>query len=344
MSSFSKKYLDQIMIHPSIAWGISVCSEARGLQELWSRTRPELISQLKDSAIIQSAESSNRIEGVEIEKSRLKPLLMGHSKPRDRSEEEVLGYRKALDLIHSKNLEMTPDIIKKLHKIAQGGLVGDAGKWKTKDNEIIEFSNAGERKIRFQCTSAKETPRAIKNLCESYNSSMAEQKMPDLLLIANFILDFLCIHPFRDGNGRVSRLLTLMCLYQANYQIGRYISLERIIEESKTEYYEALKKSSLHWHENRHDLFPWWSFFLAHLRSGFQELKDRVELTPSGDTKINRVIQLIKDQSNEFKISDLLHLAPDLDREIVKKALAQMKKAKVIRQIGGGRASRWKII
>lgn len=342
MSSFSQAYLEQIMIHPSIAWSLSVCAEARGLQELWSRTRPELISQMKDSAMIQSAESSNRMEGVEIEKNRLKPLLMGKSKPRDRSEEEVLGYRKALDLIHKKTLEINPETIKKLHKIAQGGLVSDAGKWKTKDNEIIEFLRSGERKVRFQCTSAKGTPKAIQNLCDNYNQHIGRRQLPDLLVIANFIFDFLCIHPFRDGNGRVSRLLTLACLYQVNFQVGRYISLERIIEDSKIDYYDVLQKSSQNWHTDQHDLLPWWSFFLSHLSTAYQELKDRVELSPRGDTKTNMVRQLISDQVGEFKISDLLNLAPSLDREIVKKALARMKKERLIKLISSGRNSRWK--
>lgn len=344
MSSFSKAYLEQMTIHPSIAWSLSVCSEARALQELWARTRPELVLQLKDSALIQSAESSNRIEGVEIEKSRLKPLVLGHAKPQDRSEEEVFGYRKALDLIHKKKIEITPDAIKRLHKMAQGGLISDAGKWKSKDNEIIEFSKSGDRKIRFKCTSAKETPRAIKKLCENYNLNIVEQKIPELLVVANFILDFLCIHPFRDGNGRVSRLLTLACLYQINFQVGRYISLERIIEDSKLDYYEALKKSSFNWHKDSHDLFPWWSFFLSHIRSGYQELKERVELSPIGGTKTNLIRQSILEQVGEFQISEILNLNPDLDREIVKKTLTQMKKDKLILQMGRGRGSRWKLI
>lgn len=343
MSSFSKKYTDRLMIHPSIAWGLSLCSEARGMQELWSKTRPELIEQLKESAIIQSAESSNRLEGVEVEKNRLKPLLQGHSKPRDRSEEEVFGYRKALDLIHKKKLQISSETIQKLHKMAQGGLVSDAGQWKTKDNEIIEFLSNGEKKIRFRCTSAKATPAAIKSLCDHYNSQMENSRIPDLLIVANFIFDFLCIHPFRDGNGRVSRLLTLVCLYQANYQVGRFISLERIIENSKVDYYSSLGKSSEGWHEDSHDLFPWWSFFLSHVREGYQELKDRIDLTPKNSgTKMGRIQQLVLGQEEEFKISDIVELAPDLDREIIKKTLLQMKKNKLIEQIGAGRASRWR--
>lgn len=343
MSTLNKKYLSTVSLHPALVWSISTCSEAKGLQELWYRSRPELVAQLKESALIQSAESSNRLEGVEVEKKRLKPLLSGQSKPRDRSEEELYGYRRALDLIHTNKLEITPATIKKIHKIAQGGLVGDAGQWKTKDNEIIEFSTSGEKKIRFRCTSSKETPGAIENLCENYRLQLEQKQFPELLVVASFVFDFLCIHPFRDGNGRVSRLLTLVCLYQSNYQIGRFISLERIIESSKVDYYEALHKSSQGWHENKHDIFPWWSYFLSIVKSGYQELKDKVELTPRNiGTKTSLIQQIILDQTGEFKISELLALAPHLDREIIKKTLSQMKKDKRIYQIGAGRASRWK--
>lgn len=343
MSSFTPSYLNRITLHPATAWGLNICAEARGLQELWSISRPELIEKLRESALIHSAESSNRIEGVEIDKKRLKPLILGNSKPKDRPEEEVYGYRKALNLIHTKKLPVSPETIKKLHKIAQGGLISDAGKWKIKDNEIVEFTTQGDRKIRFKCTPAKSTPQAIKKLCEDYNKNIQEQKIPELLLIANFILDFLCIHPFRDGNGRFSRLLTLLCLQQMNYQVGRYISLEKIIEESKIDYYEALKKSSAHWHEEQHDLFPWWSFFLYVLRTAYQQLKDRVENAPKNTgSKTSLIQQFVLEQDDEFKISDILNFFPSLDREIVKKTLLKLHQNKIIRQIGSGRSSRWK--
>ncbi len=310
---------------------------------MWTRTRPELILKLQESALIQSTESSNRIEGIEVQKERLKPLVLGNAKPRDRSEEELWGYKRALELIHKRKIDITPENIKKLHKLAQGGLISDAGKWKTKDNEIIEFSDSGDRKIRFKCTSAKETPRAIKDLCDKYNQSIAQQRVPEILCVASFVLDFLCIHPFRDGNGRVSRLLTLACLYQINYKVGRFISLERIIEDLKNDYYEALRKSSVGWHEDRHDSFAWWSFFLSHIRTAYQQLKERIELSPIGGTLTYIIRQCVLEQIGEFQISTILNLNPSVDREIVKKTLAKMKKEKLIAQIGKGRGSRWKL-
>lgn len=167
MTSFAPNYLDSIRFHPTTTWMLSQCAEARGMQEMWKKIRPQILRKLREVAIVQSAESSNRIEGVEVEKDRLVPLVLGRAKPRDRSEEEIVGYRKALNYIHKyhQTISISPETILKLHELAQGGLIGDAGKWKTRDNEIIEFSSSGERSIRFRPVEAKKTAKAIAQLC-----------------------------------------------------------------------------------------------------------------------------------------------------------------------------------
>lgn len=342
--SFSPEYVEKLRLHPSIGWALAQIGEARGLQEVWRKTKPEIIAKLRESALVQSAESSNRIEGVEVERSRLVPLILGAAKPKDRPEEEIVGYRNALRWIHSSHqkIKISPTTVKKLHKLAQGGLISDAGEWKSRDNEIVEFSQAGDRRVRLKCTPASETPQAIAKICESYSDMQEEKTLPDLLSISNLILDFLCIHPFRDGNGRVSRLLTLLCLYQQGYEIGRFISLERIIENTKEDYYRTLAESSADWHSSKHDLFPWWSYFLGHIRSGYQELKDRVDLK-SGDSKTALIRGIVREMDGPFSVSDVLKLQPGLDREIVKKALAQLKREKVIRLVGKGRGAKWSL-
>lgn len=341
--SFNPKYVANMRLHPSIGWALGQIGEARGLQEVWRRTKPEVISKLRESALVQSAESSNRIEGVEVEKNRLIPLVLGSAKPKDRSEEEIVGYRNALKWIHSshKKIAVSPTTIQKLHKLAQGGLVSDAGEWKARDNEIVEFSQSGDRRVRFKCTSAKETPAAMANLCKSYLEMQEKQTLPDLLSISNLVLDFLCIHPFRDGNGRVSRLLTLLCLYQRGYEVGRYISLERIVEHTKEDYYRTLAESSAGWHSSAHDLYPWWSYFLGTIRSGYQELKDRVGIQTS-DSKTALIRGIVSEMDGSFSVSDILKLQPGLSREIIKKALAQLKKERVIALSGQGRGATWK--
>ncbi len=344
MSSFKPKYLAQLTLHPSIGWSLAQIAEARGLQEVWRRTKPEVTARLRESALIQSAESSNRIEGVEVERKRLAPLVLGSARPKDRSEEEIVGYRKALQWIHSSHskIEVSPDSIQKLHLFAQGGLVGDAGQRKSRDNEIIEFSQAGERMVRFKCTPARETAKAIARLCQAYQDAQENRALPDLLLVANLTLDFLCIHPFRDGNGRVSRLLTLLCLYQWGYEVGRYISLERVIESTKEDYYRTLGQSSMGWHSSSHELLPWWSYFLGHIKTAYQELKDRVEIA-SEDSKTSLVKGLVSEVSGDFSISDILKLQPSLDREIVKKTLGKLRKEGSIVLIGKGRGAKWRL-
>lgn len=346
MNSFKKKYIESTRFHPATTWLLSQCAEARGMQEMWKKVRPEILEALRDSAIIQSSESSNRIEGVEVEKDRLIPLVLGQSKPRDRSEEEIVGYRKALNYIHKSHSTITisATTIKKLHELAQGGLVGDAGKWKAGDNEIIEFSLAGQRSIRFRPTSARETPKAIEQLCLGFLDVTRNNQLPDLISVASFVLDFLCIHPFRDGNGRVSRLLTLLLLYQSGYEVGKYLSLERIVEETKDDYYRVLKESSENWHDSKHDLVPWWNYLLGVIKSAYQDLKTRVELSSTGDSKSSLIRQAILSQIEPFSVIEICNSLPSLDRELVKKVIFAMREEGILKMQGKGRGSKWLLL
>ena len=216
-------------------WLLGACMEARGKQDLWIRQKPEVLEVLREQAIIQSAESSNRIEGVTVAANRLRPLLIARARPLDRSEEELAGYRIALDWIYSRKnrVAITPAVIRRLHALAQGGSSGDAGEWKKRDNEIIEILPTGERSLRFVPVSAKRTPVVVDMLCRRYREITYAEGVPPLLTLATFILDLLCIHPFRDGNGRVSRLTTTLLLQSHGFQVARYVSLERLIEQSK---------------------------------------------------------------------------------------------------------------
>ncbi len=344
MKSFLPRTLERIRFHPSTTWFLSQCAEARGMQEVWKKIKPETLKQLRESAIIQSSESSNRIEGVEVDRGRLIPLVLGKTRPRDRSEQEIVGYRKALIWIHGSHsvIKIEPATILKIHELAQGGLISDAGKWKTKDNEIIEILQNGERKIRFKCVSAKETPRYVEQLCLSYRDTVNQSKLPELISIFSFVFDFLCIHPFRDGNGRTSRLLNLLLLYQSGFEVGRYISIERLIESTKDDYYKILAQSSEGWHESKHDLIPWWNYSLSILKSAYQELKERVERSTSGDTKGALIRQMVFSVSSPFTVAELCKEIPGINRELVKKVLFKMKTEKIIELIGKGRGAKWR--
>ena len=245
MKSFTPSQLSR-SIPLGLSWMIGTVMEGKGRQELFEHQSPEKLRTLRQQAIVQSTESSNRIEGVTVERERLLPLVLGKTKPRDRSEEEIVGYRQALSHIHENHAHCAIDAneIKHLHALAQGGHSADAGEYKRRDNDIIQLFPDGRREVRFSTVEASQTLEAMKQLQMAYEHTLQQGLLPPLLLIANTVFDFLCIHPFRDGNGRVSRLLTLLLLYQHGYRVGRYISLERIIEETKESYYEALHASS----------------------------------------------------------------------------------------------------
>lgn len=252
-------------------------AEFKGKQDTLVGVSPEALQTLRDTSTIQSVESSNRIEGVTVSQHRLRPLVLENSRPKDRAEHEVLGYRLAFDEICADPgaLPVNPATLKRLHALCQS-TSGDAGEFKRIDNEIVSLSPGQPPSVRFRCLAASETPEAIEELCLLYRYTLEQDNAPPLVAIAALVLDFLCIHPFRDGNGRVSRLLTLLALLQHGYEIGRYISLERLVEESRESYYDCLHQSSRKWHEAEHDPTPWFSFFFAIIRRAYSELEDRL--------------------------------------------------------------------
>ncbi len=341
MHSFKR---ENVELPLSAVWLMNSIAEYKGKQELYTKQSPQILKTLLETALIESAESSNRIEGVTVEHARLKPLVIGHSKPRDRSEEEVAGYRKALDLIHTKykSLRITPETIKELHRLCRGES-WDAGKWKEKDNDIIRKHPDGQIEVIFKPVSAAKTPQMLKQLCLSYEHSVSQLKYPDLYAVACLVLDFLSIHPFRDGNGRVSRLLTLLALYQHGFMVGKYISLERIIEQSKETYYETLNKSSQKWHVALHDEIPWFNYFLGTVLAAYKEFEERAaNIKPERGVKTAFLMKAINGQQGEFSISDIERACPTVSRVMIKKVLFQMQKDKKIKCLGRGQSAKWK--
>ncbi len=340
MNSFKH---ESVKLPLSSVWLMNSISEYKGKQELYAKQSPQILKTLLEAALIESAESSNRIEGVTVERTRLKPLVIGHSKPRDRSEEEVAGYRKALDFIHTKHksLRIAPETIKELHRLYRGES-WDAGKWKEKDNDIIRKHPDGRVEVIFKLVSAAKTPEMMKQLCLSYENSVSQLKYPDLYAVACLALDFLSIHPFRDGNGRVSRLLTLLALYQHGFMVGKYISLERIVEQSKETYYETLNKSSKKWHEAKHDVMPWFNYFLGTVLAAYREFEERAgNIKPVRGAKTEIVIDAIGKQIGNFSISDIERVCPSVSRVMIKKVLLQMQKGKKIKSLGKGQSAKW---
>ena len=343
--SMRPEKLDRANLPVTSVWLVSECMEAKGKQDLWLRQKPEVIKALREQSIIQSAESSNRIEGVTVDQSRLRPLLIGKARPRDRSEEEVVGYRNALRWIYEakRKIPVQTKTILRLHELAQGGHCGDAGKWKSRNNEIIELLPNGERRVRFVPTPAKEVPKAIEHLCQLYADQCNAGSIPPLLLVATFVFDFLCIHPFRDGNGRVSRLLTTLLLQQHGFAVGRFISLERLIEESKEDYYAILEQCSQKWHSGENSLLPWWNYFLGIVRRAYSEFENRVEnAEEAGKTQLVR--QAVERQVGQFTLAGLQAECPSASAPLIKKILGEMKKAGKVQLTGHGRGAKWEQI
>ncbi len=346
MHSFRDNRLRDHEIPLSTVWLLNDIAESRGKQALLVRQSPQALRSLRETAVIQSAESSNRIEGVVVARDRLYPLVLGRSKPRDRSEQEVQDYRRALDEIHANyaDLAVTADTLQRLHTLCQSAS-GDAGQFKRVDNDIMEFPPGRPPVVRFRCVSAGDTPAAVEELCQHYRHALDQENVPPLIVVAALVLDFLCIHPFRDGNGRVSRLLTLLTLYQHGYEVGRYVSLERLVEESRESYYESLRLSSDRWHEGQHELTPWFNFIFTMIRRAYVELEERAGQAeaPRG-AKSERVLAAIRAQPGEFRLRDLERDCPGVGREWIRTLLAELKKSGDVTCRGRGPGARWRFL
>jgi len=346
MFTLDPRKLAQMPIPLGTGWLLGSCMEACGKQDLWIRQKPETLDVLREQAIVQSVESSNRIEGVTVAANRLRPVVIGRSKPKDRPEEELAGYRAALDWIFSRKnrLTLTPELIRKLHSLAQGGTTGDAGEFKKRDNEIIEIMPNGDRSIRVVAVSARKTPLAMENLCRRYRDACEDPRIPPLLIVATFVLDLLCVHPFRDGNGRVSRLVTSLLLQSHGFHVAHYISLERHVEERKAEYYQVLKTCSQDWHEGKNEILPWWNYFLGVLRSAYKEFEQRIEVAETRTPKSDLVRNTLLAQVEPFTLATMSAQLPAASPQLIKKLLAELKLARRVKLAGRGRGAQWEVI
>jgi len=338
---FSRKF-EAIPVVTS--WYLSDLGEARGKQELFTRQSPQRLKALREHALVESAVSSNRIEGVEVDQSRIATVLFGQPLLQDRDEEEVRGYRQVLTLIHEQgaNLPVTEETVLKLHQLTRGD-IWDAGKYKEKNGDIIENFPDGGSRVRFKTVSATDTPARMKELIELYRDALDEHRIHPLILLAAFNLDFLCIHPFRDGSGRVSRLLLLLQCYHQGIEVGRYISLERLIEQNKERYYETLEQSSQDWHEGKHDPWPYINYILSILKMAYKEFEDRVTRikSPRG-AKTELIERAVRDFSSEFSVSDLERACPGVSRDMVRRVLRNLKAQGNVECLGRGPGALWR--
>lgn len=328
----------------STSWYLADLGEARGKQELFTRQSPQRLKTLREHALIESAVSSNRIEGVTVEPSRVRELILGKPLLRDRDEEEVRGYRDALTLIHDNAvaLPINDATIQKLHRLTRGE-IWDAGQYKDKDGDIIERYPDGRERVRFRTVSAVETPAHMVELAADWQRCLDERWIHPLIALAAFNLDFLCIHPFRDGNGRVSRLVMLLQCYHLGYEVGRYISLERLIEENKARYYETLEQSSQGWHEGKHDPWPYINYVLSILKTAYREFAERVgEIKAPRGSKTDLIVAAINKFTGEFTLAQLERACPGISRDMIRRVLREQQTHGAIECQGRGPAARWR--
>jgi Fic family protein len=340
--------LNRLSLEASTAWYLNDLGELRGKQELYTQQSPQRLKALRESAIIESALSSNRIEGVTIDPRRVRDILVA-PRPlfRDRDEEEVRGYRDALALIHrnAAGLPIGHQTISRLHALTRGQ-IWDAGHYKAKDGDIIERYPDGSERVRFRTVPAAETQAAMETLTRDWHLCLEERWVPPLLALAAFNLDFLCIHPFRDGNGRVSRLLWLLQSAQLGYEVGRYISLERLVEENKERYYETLEQSSQGWHEGAHDPWPYINYVLSIMKTAYRDFVEQIgELkAPRGEKRqivIDGINQLLSRPKGEFRISELQQLCPGVSRDMIRHVLREHQGQGLVSCSGRGAGAAW---
>jgi Fic family protein len=344
MGSFVSDIIERQPIPQSLLQTIRLLGEYKGTQTLYQNQSPQVLETLRQIAIVQSTESSNRIEGIATAPQRLQLLMADKVSPQSRSEQEILGYREVLNTIHANydGMTFTPGLVLQLHRDLTQFLPIQGGVWKGSDNDIRETHADGTVVVRFRPVPAYLTPQAMQDLHEQFNRHWQEETIEPLLLIATYGLDFLCVHPFLDSNGRMSRLLSLLLLYQAGYEVGRYISLEAIIERTKESYYETLQRCSQGWHEGDHELLPWWEYFLGVVLSAYRELEQRVGVvTTQKGAKQEMVADAIARLPRQFQIADVQKACPTVSRPTINRVLAHLKQDGRVRCIKGGRDALW---
>ncbi len=331
------------LLTPEVVSILTRLHECRGRQELFIEAEADVLTALLEVAKIQSTGASNRIEGIYTTDERLNALVQEKVKPRNRNEEEISGYRDVLATIHESYEYIAPrsNNILQLHRDLysfSSSAVG--GVYKNSDNIIAEKHTDGTETVRFRPVPAFQTAEAMLNLCTRFNDAIEAGTYDPLLLMPIFVLDFLCIHPFNDGNGRMSRLLTLLLLYRAGFIVGKYISIEMLIEKSKDSYYEALQVSSQNWHENGNDYLPFLKYMLGVVVKAYNEFEDRVEhLRHRKMSKADRIKDLIGKTPGKISKKDIAQACPDISVTTIERTLAELIASGFIEKVGIGRAT-----
>ena len=340
MRTFDYKKRYERLLQSDIVGLMAQIHEYKGEQTLFVEAKADTLTQLLEVAKIQSTEASNKIEGIYTSDERLKKIVCDKTMPKTRNEKEIAGYRDVLNTIH-QNYDYIPvksSIFLQLHRDLYKFAGNAGGSFKSSDNVIAQEDEQGKKTIRFQPVPAWETPEYIDAICDAFQDACNDSQCDPLILIPMFILDFLCIHPFNDGNGRMSRLLTLLLLHRAGYIVGMYISIEKLIEQTKETYYETLQESSYNWHEEKNDDAPFVRYMLGVIVAAYRDFSSRVQLlATSVMSKPERVREIVRGSIGKMTRAQIMEKCPDISRVTVERALTDMVKKGEILKIGGGR-------
>lgn len=316
--------------------------EFKGRQELYLKQKPAALDKLIEIAKIQSTEASNKIEGIVTTSTRIQQLCMDKTTPRNRDEEEIMGYRDVLNTIH-ESYEYIPirssyilQLHRDLYKYSEKSI---GGRYKNTQNVIAETAPDGTQTVRFMPLDPYETPGAIDAICESFNQVIDSCVIDPLVLIPIFINDFLCIHPFNDGNGRMSRLLTTLLLYRCGYVVGRYISIESKIEKTKSKYYDVLEQCGIDWHEGNNNPNPFIKYLLGIILSTYRDFESRINLTDDKIPALEQVRNAINEKIGKFTKSEIMELVPTIGKASIENSLKSLVEENFIERHGKGKAT-----
>jgi Fic family protein len=343
MKQFDYTCTPKSLLTPEIVAMLTSIHEHKGKQTIFIEAHSDELITLQEVAKIQSTDASNSIEGINTTDKRIRELVREKTKPRNRAEREIAGYRDVLVTVHESYdyINPRPNIILQMHKQLYAYSVGSlGGKYKDSDNIIASIDAEGNQTLRFHPVPAFLAADAMERLCTAFLEALGKNEYDPLLLIPMFVMDFLCVHPFNDGNGRMSRLLSLLLFYRAGYIVGKYISLEKLIETSKGTYYEALQDSSMDWHENDNDYSPFVRYYLGVLEKAYNEFEERVDyLTRSGLSKPDRIKTVIDRKIGKITKAKIMEACPDISKVTIERTLTSLVKEGYLVKTGAGRTT-----
>lgn len=344
---FNYKDLNKLQYTPEIVNRLNTIYELRGKTDNYETSYRDTLDRLVQVAKIQSTSSSNRIEGIYTTDSRLNEIMANKTTPRNRSEEEISGYRDVLKLIHEQYdyIPITVNTILELHKRLFAYTASDwGGHFKDSDNQIVTKFADGREEVRFNPPKAFVTPELVRQLCDAYNQAMKEEKYSPLILAAAFVFDFVTIHPFRDGNGRMSRILMLLIMYKAGFDVGKYISVEKSIEDTKESYYAALKASSAGWMDNQNSYEPFVNYFLGIVLKDYRQFNERLNVVNHKDLPVSEIIiKTLREALQPLSMTELTNLIPQYSKITIRRELSKLREENRVEKVGEARATKYKL-